>query len=80
MTAITFPRSSYSTSLIPGGRPCWACSQRHVTNNNKYRKFVHANEAGKEDYHRDKRMIYWPQFLNTVRDAANFPCHLYKAI
>lgn len=54
MTAITFPRSSYSTSLIPGGRPCWAFSQRHVTNNNKYRKFVHANEAGKEDYHKDE--------------------------
>ena len=25
MTATTFPRSSYSTSLMPGGRPYWAC-------------------------------------------------------
>lgn len=27
MTATTFPRSSYSTSLMPGGRPYWACWQ-----------------------------------------------------
>ena len=28
MTATTFPRSSYNTSLIPGGRPYWACWQK----------------------------------------------------